>query len=85
MSATLSPSTAANIATRVYDTRISTDFEEDFNLDFIRNFKVTQSKIQGISGGFVNQILNRSTGFAFTAEGTTPHFKKTSCYWYSRY
>ena len=76
MSATLSPSTAANVATRVYDTRKSTDFENDFNLDFIRNFKVTNSKIKGVSGGVVNQILNRSTGFAFTAEGTTPQFKK---------
>ena len=76
MNGTLSPSTAASVADRVYDIRKSTDFEDEFNLDFIRNFKITNSKIQGISGGLVNQVLNRSTGFAFTAEGTSQQFKK---------
>ena len=76
MNGIISPSTAASVAARVYDIRKSTDFEEDFHLDFIRNFKITNSQIQGISGGLVNQLLNRSTGFALTAEGTSPQFKK---------
>jgi hypothetical protein len=76
MNNTISPSTAASIAARVYDIRKSVDFNKGFHLDFIRNFKVTNSQIQGVSGGLVNQLLNRSTGFSFTAEGISPQFKK---------
>lgn len=76
MNGTLSPSTAASIATRVYDIRKSTDFKGVFHPEFRNNFKITNSQIQGISGGLVNQILNRSTGFALTAQGTTQQFKK---------
>jgi len=76
MNGTISPSTAASVANRVYDIRKSTEFNSAFHLDFRDNFKVTNSQIQGISGGLVNQLLNRSTGFALTAEGTSPQFKK---------
>ena len=75
MNKTISPSTAASIATRVYDIRKSKGFEGVFHNDFINNFKITNSQIQGISGGVINQILNRSTGFALTAEGVSPQFK----------
>lgn len=32
--------------------------------------------MDGISGGIVNQILNRSSGFAFTAQGKSSQFKQ---------
>jgi triacylglycerol lipase len=76
MSNTISPSTAASIASRVYDTRKNKSFQSDFHLDFIKNFKITNSQIQGVSGGLVNQLLNRSTGFALTAQGISPQFKQ---------
>lgn len=76
MKETLSPSTAASVANRVYDIRKSNDFDTRFHKDFEDNFKITNTKIQGVSGGLVNQILNRSTGFALTAEGASPKFKK---------
>lgn len=76
MSNTLSPSTAASVAARVYDIRKSTGFNSVFHNDFEDNFKITNSQIQGVSGGLVNQLFNRSTGFALTAEGTSPQFKK---------
>ena len=76
MSGTLSPSLAADIAARVYDVSKPDDLKGAFSAEFRNYFKVTNSKIKGVSGGVVNQILNRSTGFAFTAEGTTPQFKK---------
>ncbi|MEZ8184983.1 hypothetical protein ACED29_04065 [Shewanella sp. 5S214] len=53
MSNTISPSTAASIASRVYDTRKNKSFKSDFHLDFIKNFKITNSQIQGVSGGLV--------------------------------
>ncbi len=74
MNKTISPSAAASVADRVYDIRKSTTFDNDFHVDFDRNFKITNSQIQGISGGLVNQVLNRSTGFALTAEGVSPQF-----------
>ena len=75
MNKTISPSIAASVTDRVYDIRKSKEFVDEFHLDFIRNFKITNSQIQGISGGVINQILNRSTGFALTAQGTSPQFK----------
>ncbi|WP_077339015.1 lipase family protein [Pseudocolwellia agarivorans] len=76
MNGVISPSTAASVADRVYDIRKSADINGVFHDDFLNNFKITNSQIQGISGGLVNQLLNRSTGFALTAEGTSPQFKK---------
>ena len=76
MNKTISPSAAASVADRVYDIRKSKGFDNDFHVDFDRNFKINNSQIQGVSGGLVNQLLNRSTGFALTAEGTSPQFKK---------
>ena len=72
---TISPSTAASVANRVYDIRKSYDFSGEFHNDFVRNFKVTNNQIQGVSGGLINQLLNRTTGFALTAEGASPQFK----------
>ena len=74
MNTNISPSTAASVAERVYDIRKSQGFNGEFHIDFERNFKITNSQVQGISGGLVNQVLNRSTGFALTAEGTSPQF-----------
>ncbi|XPF93313.1 lipase family protein [Colwellia sp. RE-S-Sl-9] len=76
MNGVISPSTAASVADRVYDIRKSTSYNEVFHNDFENNFKITNNQIQGISGGLVNQLLNRSTGFALTAEGTSSQFKK---------
>jgi len=76
MKGILSPSTAASIATRVYDVHKSTDFKAAFHAEFRMNFKITNNQIQGTSGGLINQLLNRSSGFALTAEGTSPQFKK---------
>ncbi len=76
MNGVISPSTAASVADRVYDIRKTTNFNGVFHDDFLSNFKVTNTQIQGISGGLVNQLLNRSTGFALTAEGTSPLFNK---------
>ena len=76
MSGTLSPSLAADIATRVYDISKPANLKGAFSTEFRNYFKVTNSEIKGVSGGLVNQILNRSSGFAFTAVGTTPKFKK---------
>lgn len=73
MNGTLSPSAAASVARRVYDIRKSKRLGV-FHTDFEDNFKITNGQIQGISGGLVNQLLNRSTGFALTAEGTSPQF-----------
>ncbi len=63
MSYTISPSIAASIASRVYDTRKNKSFQSDFHPDFIKNFQITNSQIKGVSGGLINQLLNRSTGF----------------------
>ena len=76
MNGTLSPSIAANVAERVYDIRQSKDFSGRFIPEFRDDFEITNSQIQGISGGLINQLLNRSTGFALTAEGTSPQFLK---------
>jgi len=76
MSAIISPNTAASVAARVYDIKTSAGFDGIFHNDFEDNFKLTNQKIQGISGGIIYQIFNRSTGFALTAEGTSPKFKK---------
>ena len=76
MNGTLSPSIAANIAERVYDIRKSTNFNEEFIPEFRRGFKITSSQVQGSNGGLVNQLLNRSMGFALTAQGTSAQFKQ---------
>jgi len=76
MNGIISPRIAASIANRVYDIRSSEEFNGAFHPEFRNNFKITNSQIQGISGGLVNQLFNRSTGFALTAEGTSPQFKK---------
>lgn len=75
MRQTLPPSIAANVATRVYDIKNSYNFSEDFSVGFVDNFKITSNQIKGISGGLINQLLNRTTGFALTAEGISPRFK----------
>lgn len=75
MNGILSPNIAANVAERVYDVRSSTSFNEEFIPEFRQNFKITNNQIQGVSGGLINQVLNRSTGFALTAQGTSPQFK----------
>jgi len=75
MNGTLSPNIAANVAERVYDIKKSASFKEPFTAEFRKNFKINNSQIQGISGGLINQVLNRSTGFALSAEGTSPQFK----------
>lgn len=75
MNKTISPSTAASVANRVYDIRKSYDFSGEFHNDFVRNFKVTNNQIQGVSGGLINQLLNRTTGIALTAEGVSSQFK----------
>lgn len=75
MNGTISPSAAASIAERVYDIRKSKDFSRRFHSDFENNFKITNNQIQGISGGLVNQLLNRSTGFALTAQGVSTQFE----------
>ncbi len=74
MTGTISPSAAANVAERVYDIRKSNNFTRGFIPEFRDNFKITNSQIQGISGGLVNQVLNRSTGFALTAEAFPHNF-----------
>jgi len=76
MKSILTPSTAASVAERVYDIRKSNDFSNNFHIDFRDNFQITNTQIKGTSGGLINQLLSRSTGFALTAEGTTPQFKK---------
>ena len=48
MNKTISPSTAASVANRVYDIRKSYDFSGEFHNDFVRNFKVTNNQIQGV-------------------------------------
>lgn len=75
MQGTLSPNTAASIANRVYDIRKSNQFSKDFHADFTRNFKLTTNKIEGMTGGLVDRLLNRKTGFALTAEGRNAQFK----------
>ncbi|MEH6734234.1 MAG: lipase family protein [Shewanella sp.] len=76
MSKALSPNIAASVASRVYDIRNSKNFEDSFHLEFSDNFDITNSQIQGVSGGLINQLLNRSTGFALTAQGTSRKFKQ---------
>ena len=71
----ISPSTAATVANRVYDIKESYDFNGEFHNDFVRNFKITNNQIKGVSGGLINQLLNRTTGFALTAEGASQQFK----------
>ncbi|WP_105181472.1 lipase family protein [Pseudoalteromonas sp. T1lg21] len=71
----LPPNIAALIASRVYDIRKSTSFKEEFGQNFDSSFKITSNQIKGVSGGLINQLLNRSTGFALTAEGASPQFK----------
>jgi hypothetical protein len=71
----LSPNTAASVAARVYDIRKSNSYKREFNIDFIENFKITNNQIKGVSGGLINQLLNRTTGFALTAEGASQQFK----------
>ncbi|WP_036956879.1 MULTISPECIES: lipase family protein [unclassified Pseudoalteromonas] len=73
--AVLPPSIAASVAARVYDIRTSTSFNGDFNPTFIKNFKITNNQIKGVSGGLINQLLNRTTGFALTAQGISPQFE----------
>ncbi|WOC25260.1 hypothetical protein LY624_11755 [Pseudoalteromonas sp. N1230-9] len=63
---------SATVANRVYDIKESYDFNGEFHNDFVRNFKITNNQIKGVSGGLINQLLNRSTGFALTAEGASP-------------
>ncbi|QLE83691.1 lipase family protein [Shewanella sp. Scap07] len=76
MYTSLSPYIAASIAARVYDIRKSSSFNSELPLEFRDNFKISNSQIQGVSGGLVNQLLNRSTGFALTAQGISPQFKQ---------
>ena len=71
----LPPNIAAIVAARVYDIRKSTLFKEEFGQNFDSNFKITTNQIKGVSGGLINQLLNRTTGFALTAEGASPQFK----------
>ncbi|WP_236702583.1 hypothetical protein [Thalassomonas actiniarum] len=74
MNGTLSPAVAASVAARVYDIKHADNFKLPLHSNFIQNFKLTNSQIKGISGGLVNQLLNRSTGFAITAKGKSPQF-----------
>ena len=76
MNKVLSPAAAASVAARVYDIRKTEEFKSAFHIDFNRNFKLTNSQIKGISGGIINQLFNRQTGFALTAEGRAGVFKK---------
>ncbi|MEZ8184986.1 hypothetical protein ACED29_04085 [Shewanella sp. 5S214] len=76
MSKALSPNIAASVASRVYDIRNSKNFKDSFHLEFSDNFDITNNQIQGVSGGLINQLLNRSTGFALTAQGTSRKFKQ---------
>jgi len=75
MTGTLSPAVAASIAARVYDIKYADNFKLPLHSGFIKNFKLTHSQIKGISGGLINQLLNRSTGFALTAKGYSPQFQ----------
>ncbi|WP_259398987.1 MULTISPECIES: hypothetical protein [unclassified Pseudoalteromonas] len=73
--AVLPPSIATSATARVYDIRSSTSFSGVFHPTFRDNFKITNNQIKGVSGGLINQLLNRTTGFALTAEGALPQFK----------
>lgn len=75
MSHSISPSTAASVAARVYDIRKSNKFSNIFHEDFLANFEITSNQIKGVSGGLINQLLNRTKGFALTAQGISPQFK----------
>lgn len=73
--AILPPNIAATIAARVYDIRTSSSFKEELGRSFDTDFKLTNNQIKGVSGGLINQLLNRTTGFALTAEGASQQFK----------
>ena len=72
----LTPILSAQLADLVYNFRLENNINpllltEDFN----RDFSINNQSIKGISGGFLNKILNRKTGFAFTAQGHSKAFK----------
>ncbi len=59
MNKKISPSTAVTVASRVYDIKESYDFNGEFHNDFVRNFKITNNQIKGVSVGLINQLINR--------------------------
>tara|TARA_R110002050_G_scaffold299983_1_gene467209 strand:- start:240 stop:1379 length:1140 start_codon:yes stop_codon:yes gene_type:complete len=76
MNGVLSPSAVSSVANQVYQIRESNTFTGSFHNDFTKNFDLTTNQIKGVSGGLINQLFNIKSGFALTAQGITPQFKK---------
>ncbi|WP_281557915.1 lipase family protein [Thalassomonas sp. RHCl1] len=75
MEGTLSPAVAASVTAQIYDIKYADNFKLPLHSNFVQNFKLTNAQIKGTSGGLINQLLYRSTGFAITAKGKNPQFK----------
>ena len=76
MTSKISPKLAAKLANVVYNFRVEDEIDPILlQENFYKDFSLNNKSIKGISGGFVNKILNRKTGFAFTAQGQSKAFK----------
>ena len=69
MNKKISPSTAVTVASRVYDIKESYDFNGEFHNDFVRNFKITNNQIKGVSSGLINQLLNLAAQITGSLKG----------------
>jgi triacylglycerol lipase len=72
----ISPRLSAELAELVYSIRQSNSINEsNLSVEFEKDFILIDQSIKGVSGGIVNKVLNRKTGFAFTAQGHSKAFK----------